>query len=117
MLARLETMVLMAGLELPLSAIRDQISSAIDIVVQQTRFSCGTRKITHVCEVTGIESGKIQLQNIFEFVQTGVDPSGKTQGYYTGCGFVPEFYESLRQMNVPLNLEIFQRRMPEGARA
>src|SRR5882762_5590960 len=66
MLARLETMVLMAGLELPVSAIRDQIASAIDIVVQQTRFACGTRKITHICEVTGVESGRIQLQKIFE---------------------------------------------------
>src|ERR1700716_489556 len=59
MLARLETMVLMAGLDLPVSAIREQIASAIDIVVQQTRFACGTRKVTHICEVTGVESGRI----------------------------------------------------------
>src|SRR6201996_2525037 len=59
MLARIETMVLMAGLDLPVSAIREQISSAIDIVVQQTRFACGTRKITHISEVTGVESGRI----------------------------------------------------------
>jgi pilus assembly protein CpaF len=117
MLARLETMVLMAGLDLPVSAIREQIASAIDIIVQQTRFSCGTRKITHVCEVTGVESGRIQLQNIFEFRQTGIDQNGKTQGYYTGCGFVPEFYESLRRIGVPLDLDIFERRDPAGVAA
>jgi pilus assembly protein CpaF len=107
-------MVLMAGLDLPVTAIREQISSAIDIVVQQTRFSCGTRKVTHICEVTGVESGRIQLQDIFEFRQTGVDARGKTQGYFTGCGFVPEFYESLRRIGVPLDLSIFQRREPNG---
>jgi pilus assembly protein CpaF len=115
MLARLETMVLMAGFELPVTAIREQIASAIDIVVQQTRFACGTRKVTHVCEVTGVESGRIQLQNIFEFVQTGVDKDGKTQGYFTGCGFVPEYYEALRRIGVPLDLGIFQRRNAEGS--
>ena len=117
MLSRLETMVLMAGLDLPVSAIREQIASAIDIVVQQTRFACGTRKVTHICEVTGVESGRIQLQDIFEFRQTGVDSAGKTQGYFTGCGFVPEFYESLRRIGVPLDLSIFERRETVGAAA
>jgi pilus assembly protein CpaF len=117
MLARLETMVLMAGLDLPVSAIREQIASAIDIVVQQTRFACGTRKVTHISEVTGVESGRIQLQNIFEFIQTGLDGAGKTQGYFTGCGFVPEFYESLRRIGIPLDLTIFERRDPPGGAA
>ena len=110
MLARLEVMVLMAGLDLPVTAIREQVASAIDIVVQQTRFACGTRKITHISEVTGVESGRIQLQDIFEFRQTGVDAAGKTQGYFTGCGFVPEFYETLRRIGIPLDLDIFDRR-------
>jgi len=115
MLARLETMVLMSGLDLPATAIREQIASAIDIVVQQTRFACGSRKITHICEVTGVESGRIQLQNIFEFVQTGIDADGKTRGYFTGCGFVPEYYESLRRIGVPLDLGIFERHDPAEA--
>jgi pilus assembly protein CpaF len=115
MLARIETMVLMAGLDLPVSAIREQIASAIDIVVQQTRYPCGTRKVTHICEVTGVESGRIQLQNIFEFVQTSADKDGKTQGYFSGCGFVPEYYESLRKIGVPLDLSIFERRDPVGS--
>jgi len=112
MLARVETMVLMAGLDLPISAIREQVASAIDIIVQQTRFACGTRKITHICEVTGVESGRIQLQDIFLYRQTGVDAAGRTQGYFTGCGFVPEYYEALRRIGVPLDLSIFTRREP-----
>ncbi|MBS0417472.1 MAG: Flp pilus assembly complex ATPase component TadA [Proteobacteria bacterium] len=116
-LSRLETMVLMSGLELPVTAIREQISSALDIVVQQTRFVCGSRKITHISEVTGIESGRIQLQNIFEYVQTGMDAEGKTQGYFTGCGFVPDFYDSLRKIGIPLDLSIFDRCDPPGGRS
>jgi pilus assembly protein CpaF len=106
MLARLEVMVLMAGMDLPVTAIREQIASAVDIVVQQTRFACGSRKITSIVEVTGVESGKIQLQEVFAFVQTGVR-DGKTQGHFCGRGFVPEFYEELRAVGVPLNLAIF----------
>jgi pilus assembly protein CpaF len=109
MLARLEVMVLMAGLDPPVTAIREQICSAIDIVVQLRRFACGARKITHICEVTGVESGRIQLEDIFEFRQTGIDANGKTSGYFTGCGFVPDFYESLCRIGVPLDPGIFQR--------
>src|SRR5690606_1044230 len=67
-LARLETMVLMAGMDLPLAAIREQLASAVDIIVQQTRYSCGRRLVTHIVEVTGMESGRVQLQELFRFV-------------------------------------------------
>jgi pilus assembly protein CpaF len=107
MLARLEVMVLMAGMDLPVTAIREQVASALDIIVQQTRFACGTRKITSIVEVTGVESGKIQLQEVFAFVQTGVDARGKTQGHFTGRGFVPEFYDELARIGVPLDINIF----------
>ncbi|OYT88908.1 MAG: hypothetical protein CFE46_00245 [Burkholderiales bacterium PBB6] len=107
MLARLEVMVLMAGMDLPVTAIREQIASAVDIIVQQTRFACGTRKITSAVEVTGVESGKIQLQEVFAFVQTGLDANGKTKGYFTGRGFVPEFYEELTRIGISLDSEIF----------
>ena len=66
-LARLEVMTLMAGLDLPVTAIREQVSSAIDIIVQQTRFSCGSRRVTHITEVSGMESGVILLQDVFVF--------------------------------------------------
>ncbi len=112
MLARIEVMVLMAGMDLPVSAIREQLASAVDIVVQQTRFACGSRKITNICEITGVETGKIQLQEIFAYVQTGVDDKGKTTGYYTGRGFVPEFYEQLATIGVEVDLDIFAEHGP-----
>jgi pilus assembly protein CpaF len=116
MLARLEVMVLMAGMDLPVTAIREQIASAVDIVVQQTRFACGTRKVTSITEVTGVESGKIQLQEVFAFVQTGRDAKGKTVGHFTGRGFVPEFYEELAAVGVPLRMDIFNDGMNPEAR-
>lgn len=112
MLSRLEVMVLMAGMDLPVTAIREQIASAVDIVVQQTRFACGTRKITHITEVTGVESGKIQLQDVFNFVQTGLDSHHKVKGHFTGCGFVPEFYEHMKSIGMDLDLSIFARHDP-----
>ena len=76
-LARLETMVLMAGMDLPLVAIREQIASAVHIVVQQTRFACGSRKVTSITEISGMESGKIQMQELFRFVSQGYRGDGQ----------------------------------------
>lgn len=111
-LARLETMVLMAGMDLPLVAIREQISSAVDMVVQQTRFACGSRKVTSITELSGMESGKIQIQELFKFVNKGYGPGGdhggsKVQGYFSGCGMVPTFYEELRAAGADLDMGIF----------
>ena len=111
-LARLETMVLMAGMELPLAAIREQIASAVDIIVQQTRFACGTRLVTHICEVSGMESGKIQLQELFRFANKGyaaqANGLAKVQGLFTGCDVVPHFYDELRASGHALDLDIFR---------
>jgi pilus assembly protein CpaF len=110
-LARLETMVLMAGMDLPLSAIREQIASAVDVVVQQTRFSCGSRKVTSITELTGIESGKIQIQEIFRYTPKGYgQPENgvrRVQGYFTGTNTVPSFYEELRESGTALDMAIF----------
>jgi pilus assembly protein CpaF len=109
--ARLETMVLMAGMDLPLSAIRDQVASAIQLIVQQTRFACGTRMVTSITEVTGVESGKLQLQELFRFVNLGYGNStgaSKIRGYFTGCDMAPTFYESLRASGNALDMEIFK---------
>lgn len=114
-LSRLEVMVLMAGMDLPITAIREQVCAAVNIIVQQTRFSCGSRKVTYVTEVTGMESGKIQLQDIFLFRQQGVDANGKVLGHFEGCNFVPSFYEDLANVGVELDLSIFSgpsRKMP-----
>lgn len=108
-LARLETMVLMAGMDLPLAAIREQVSSAVHLIVQQTRFACGTRRVTSVTEVCGMESGKVQLQELFRFQPQGYGgPDGKMRGHFTGCDMVPTFYEELRAMGQSLDLNIFK---------
>jgi pilus assembly protein CpaF len=100
MLSRLEVMVLMAGMDLPVTAIREQIASAVNLVVQQTRFKCGSRKITAITEVTGVESGKIQLQDIFVFARDGYTAEGKVKGDFVATGAVPEFLEELRGAGV-----------------
>ncbi|HRA80783.1 MAG TPA: ATPase, T2SS/T4P/T4SS family [Thauera sp.] len=107
-LSRLETLVLMAGMELPLAAIREQIASAIDIVVQQTRFSCGARRITSIAEVTGMEAGRIQLQELFRFVRQA-SGQGHGTGQFSGCDVVPSFYDELRETGVALDMRIFDR--------
>ena len=98
----------MAGMDLPLSAIRDQISSAVDILVQQTRFACGSRKITSITEVTGIENGRLQMQEIFRFNHSGYGADGKIRGNFVACDLVPTFYEVLRGQGLALDLEIFR---------
>lgn len=109
MLARVEVMVLMSGMDLPIVAIREQVASAVDIIVQQTRFACGSRKITKITEVTGVESGKIQLQDIFEYIETGMTENHKTDGYYTACDAIPEFYEKLRSIGMQVDMSIFKK--------
>lgn len=109
MLARLEVMVLMSGMDLPITAIREQVVSAVDIVVQQTRFACGTRKISRISEVTGIESGRIQLQDLFEFVETGFTAERKVDGHFSGCGAIPEFYEAMQASGIDLDIGIFEK--------
>jgi len=95
MLSRLETMVLMAGMDLPVRAIREQISSALDVIVQQSRLRDGSRKITHITEVLGMEGDVIVLQDIFLFEQTGVDKQGKVQGHFRATGIRPHFIDKL----------------------
>jgi pilus assembly protein CpaF len=108
-LARLETMVLMAGMDLPLVAIREQIASAVHIVVQQTRFACGSRKVTSITEISGMESGKIQMQELFRFVNLGYRGAGnRVSGYFTGCDMVPTFYEELQAAGAALDMTIFR---------
>jgi pilus assembly protein CpaF len=110
-LARLETLVLMAGMDLPLTAIRDQVVSAVDLIIQQARLADGRRVITGIVEVTGIESGKIQLQELFRYEQQGRDAQGRVLGRFTGCNAVPAFYDALREAGVALDLSLFNRQV------
>ncbi|WP_269532034.1 ATPase, T2SS/T4P/T4SS family [Chitinimonas sp. BJYL2] len=107
-LARVEVMVMMAGLDLPIRAIREQISSAVRFIVQQNRFSCGSRKVTHVTEITGMEGDMIQLQDIFLFKQEGFGPDGKVRGRHIATGAVPDFYQDLVARGLDVDLSIFQ---------
>lgn len=109
-LSRLETMVLMAGMDLPIRAIREQVSSAIDLIIQQSRLRDGTRKVINITEVVGMEDDKITLQDIFVFKQTGFQ-DGKVKGSFKPTGILPKFIETFDQMGVTLSREIF---FPEG---
>lgn len=108
MLSRMEVMVMMAGMDLPLVAIREQIASAIDIIVQITRFSCGSRKINAIVEVTGTESGVIQLQELFNYRQQGFGADGRVAGGFRASGSIPEFYEEMRARSLPVDITIFR---------
>ena len=103
-IARLETLVLMAGMELPSRAIREQIASAVNIIIQQNRMRDGSRKITYISELTGIEGDQISLQDIFVYKQTGFE-NGKVAGMHTATGAVPKVLELLESTGnvVPLN--------------
>jgi pilus assembly protein CpaF len=109
MLRRLETMVLMAGMELPVRAIREQIASAVDLIVQQSRLKDGSRKITHITEVMGMEGDQITLQDLFVFEERGRE-NGKVLGFHTPTGTVPSFMEKLRDNGFDVQYEWFQPR-------
>jgi len=108
LLSRLETMVLMAGMDLPVRAIRDQISKAINLVVQQSRMQDGTRKITAISELQGMEGDTIVLQNLFEFEQTGYE-GGRVVGQYKATGARPKCYEKFAEHGIDLPLSVFGR--------
>ncbi|WP_425059625.1 hypothetical protein SCACP_02170 [Sporomusa carbonis] len=107
MLSRLETMVLMAGMDLPVRAIREQIASAVDLILQQSRLQDGSRRITHLTEVQGMEGDVITLQDIFVFEQTGKDASGKITGRFKPTGIRPKFLEKLSANGINLPNETF----------
>jgi pilus assembly protein CpaF len=107
-IARLETMVLMSGMELPVKAIREQIASAVHMIVQQTRFSDGTRKICFITEVSGMEVDIVTLQDIFYYKQDGFTDDHKVRGRFVASGFVPKFYDELQRKGIPVNMSIFR---------
>jgi pilus assembly protein CpaF len=106
-LARLETLALMAGLDLPSRAIRDQIGSAINLIVQQSRLQDGSRRITHITEVTGQEGDVFTTADIFVFRQTGMAPDGKIYGQFVPTGYVPGFIDTLSKRGIKVPREIF----------
>jgi pilus assembly protein CpaF len=113
-LARLETMVLMAGLDLPARAIREQMASAIHLIVQGARLADGARKITNISEITGMEGDTITMQSIFEFTQAGFDEHGRVLGSLHATGAIPKFVHELRQRGIEVDMGLF-RTEEEGA--
>ena len=107
-LSRLETMVLMAGFEMPVRAIREQISSALELILQQSRLKDGTRKITYITEVQHMEGDIITTQDIFRFEQTGMDENGKLTGHFVATGMQPSFMEKFQANGVNLPEDFFQ---------
>ncbi len=107
-LARLETMVLMAGMDLPVRAIREQIAAAIHLIVQQTRLTDGSRKVVKVSEVTGMEGDIITMQDIFEFKQTGRNAS-RVEGHFRATGIRPYCLDTIESMGVTLPPELFHK--------
>ena len=106
-LSRLETMVLMAGVELPLKVVRQQVSSAVDLIVQQTRLKDGSRKVTAITEVAGMEGDTIVLTDIFKFEQTGVTEDGKVLGELKATGIRPLFSPRLEAAGFKLGANVF----------
>jgi pilus assembly protein CpaF len=107
-LNRLETLVLMAGMELPSKAIRDQISSAIHIILHQARLPDGKRKITEISEITGREGNVITMQDVFKFQQRGYGAGGEVVGDYVPTGAVPKFVHDLRARGIDVDMNMFR---------
>jgi pilus assembly protein CpaF len=107
-LARLETMVLMSGMQLPVRAIREQVAGAVNLVVQQQRYADGTRRISAISEVRGITDESIEVQDLFQFQQEGFDAEGRVVGRFAATGVVPGFYEQLQRRGVRVNMDVFQ---------
>jgi pilus assembly protein CpaF len=102
-------MILMSGVELPIRAIREMIASAIDVIVHTARMSDGSRKITQVAEIVGMKDEvHIDLQNIFFFKQTGVDPQGVVQGNFQATGYVPTFIDEIKMRGIALPEDLFR---------
>jgi len=109
--ARLETMIMMAGMELPIKAMRQQISSAVDLIIQANRLQGGPRKITHVTEVMNMEQDMIIMQDIFRYKQLGVDQNGRAVGQFEATGVRPSFVHRLESSGIKLPSNLFQERV------
>ena len=110
-IARTETMCLMSGMDLPLRAIREQIASAVNLIVQQARLKDGSRKITNITEVQGMEQDTVVLQDIYRFVQDGVGEDGKAHGYFEATGVRPSFMPRLESAGIRLPASAFRQRI------
>jgi len=108
---RMSSMILLSGIELPVRAIYEMISSAIDVIVHIARFSDGSRKVTGISEVAGLEKDfQLDLRDIFTFEQKGMTSEGIIQGEFSPTGYVPKCYEDMKRMGIHLDESIFARK-------
>jgi pilus assembly protein CpaF len=108
--ARMETMIMMGGIELPIKAIRQQFASAVHLIIQSNRLQGGPRKITHITEVLNMEQDTVIMQDIFLFVQDGIDENGRAYGHFEATGVRPSFMQRLEQGGVRLPANLFAAR-------
>jgi pilus assembly protein CpaF len=113
-LYRLDTMVAMTNLNLPERAVRQQVASAINLVVQVSRMPDGTRKVTSISEITGMEQDVITMQEIFQFQKTGLTPDGRVVGMFRGTGVRPKCSEALSTVGCQLPMDMFEHRHQVG---
>ncbi|MGH9539535.1 MAG: CpaF family protein, partial [Terriglobales bacterium] len=106
--ARLETMAMMANLNLPEKAVRRQIASAVSLVIQIARFNDGTRRVTHMTEITGMEDDVVSMQDVFVFEKQGVGPDGRVLGTFSPTGIRPKFAEKLKASGIPVPASMFE---------
>jgi pilus assembly protein CpaF len=109
--ARLETMIMMAGMELPIKAMRQQISSAVDLIIQANRLQGGPRKVTSITEVMGMEQDIIIMQDVFRYKQLGIDQNGRAFGQFEATGVRPSFVPRLEAAGIKLPTNLFQERV------
>jgi pilus assembly protein CpaF len=110
-MSRLETMISMAGLELPIRALRSQFAAAVDMIIQASRLQGGPRKVTSISEVVGMEGDTIIMQEIFAFRTIGVDANGRAHGEFVSTGIRPTFMDRLEASGVELSPEIFRQKV------
>jgi Flp pilus assembly CpaF family ATPase len=106
-IARLETLVMMAGLGLPAKAIRENIASAVGLIIQQSRLSDGSRKVTYITEVVGMQGEVVSLQDIFLYKQEGMDKKRKIIGRFVPTGFIPKFVEEMEAKGMKISRNLF----------
>ncbi len=109
-LTRLEAMCMMASAELPIWAVREMVTSAVQLIVQLTRFPDGKRRVTYVTELTGRDGNTVLTQNLFRYCQTGVDDEGNSVGFFSGCGVPPKFMEEFRLAGLDVPLTLFHKK-------
>ena len=113
-ISRLEQMLGMTGMPMTVQSIRNQIASAISLIVQLTRLSDGKRKITSIAEITGMEGEVIQMQEIFKFVRTSIDKDGTIHGHFEATGIRPRFLDMLEDMGIHLPGNLFRSKRTAG---